>query len=158
MNDYNKLTYDELLQINDELRHIIADLKKDNKELTLTINELRTYQQNMEKFTSRVYAPNKSYKDLEEKLAKFEEEKKQQINEILNTTIIPLQNQVKDKNIQLDTAYSIDQNNKNRIKDLERVIEKQNVAIHMAVGYISSMLQFANEHPINVKKWLMGGM
>jgi hypothetical protein len=38
------------------------------------------------------------------------------------------------------------------------VIEKQNVVISMAAGYISSTPQFSNTHPIDVTKWLMGGM
>jgi len=32
------------------------------------------------------------------------------------------------------------------------------VVITLAAGYISSTPQFSNIHPINVKKWLIGGM
>jgi hypothetical protein len=142
MSDYNKLTYNELFQINDELRYTIANLKK----------QLEEY----EKCTARVYAPGKSYKELEQKIEKFEETKKKEIDELWNNTIVPLQNQVKDKNIQLDTAYNIDRSNKERIKELEGVITNQNTMIHMAAGYISSTPQFRNQHPMNVLKWLRG--
>lgn len=142
MSDYNKLTYDELFQINDELRYTIANLKK----------QLEEY----EKCTARVYAPGRSYMELEEKLDKFEEEKKKEIDELWNSTIVPLQNQVKDKNTQLDNAFKSDLNNFQRIKDLEDVISNQNTMIHMAAGYISSTPQFSNQHPMNVLKWLRG--
>jgi hypothetical protein len=145
MSDYNKLSYDELVQINEELRYKIADLKNFKKQ-----------QEAYNKCTARVYAPDKSYKDLEQKLDNFEKEKKKEIDELWNSTIIPLQNQVKDKNIQLDTAYNIDRSNKERIKELEGVISNQNTMIHMAAGYISSTPQFRNQHPMNVLKWLRG--
>lgn len=145
MSDYNKLSYDELVQINEELRYKIADLKNFKKQ-----------QEAYNKCTARVYAPDKSYKDLENKIEKFEETKKKEIDELWTNTIVPLQNQVKDKNIQLDTAYNIDRSNKERIKELEGVITNQNTIIHMAAGYISSTPQFRNQHPMNVLKWLRG--
>jgi hypothetical protein len=145
MSDYNKLSYDELVQINEELRYKIADLKNFKKQ-----------QEAYNKCTARVYAPDKSYKDLENKIEKFEETKKKEIDELWTNTIVPLQNQVKDKNIQLDTAYNIDRSNKERIKELEGVITNQNTMIYMAAGYISSTSQFRNQHPMNVLKWLRG--
>ena len=96
------------------------------------------------------------YIDLTKKLEQTEQEKNKEIDELWNNTIVPLQNQVKDKNIQLDTAYNIDRSNKERIKELEGVISNQNTMIHMAAGYISSTPQFRNQHPMNVLKWLRG--
>ena len=142
MSVYDNLNRDELIQ--------------KNKELRQTISELKLYQDELQKFTHRVYAPDKSYKDLEEKLANFENEKKKEIDQLWNDNIVPLQNQVKDKNIQLDTAYNIDRSNKERIKDLEKVIDNLNMTIQFAAGYISSTPQFKDQHPMNVLKWLRG--
>jgi chromosome segregation ATPase len=136
MSEFNKLTYDELIQINDELRYTIDNLKK----------QLAEY----EKCTARVYAPNKSYKELEEKLAILEEEKQNEINRLVDAMV-----QV-NKEIQSlgQTNYNLKSTNIN----LEQTIEQQNVVITLAAGYISSTPQFSNIHPINVKKWLIGGM
>jgi chromosome segregation ATPase len=158
MNDLNKLTYDELFQINDELRHIIANLKKEKEEF--------------EKCTARVYAPDKSYKDLEKKLdelttnnaslvgIKAHLENKlaalEHSNELLDDMITPLKDEIKDKKIQLESAYKASESQKDRIKELENVITNQNATIHMAAGYISSTPQFKNQHPMNVLKWLRG--
>jgi hypothetical protein len=144
MSGHNILTYDQLLAENMRLSAIIINLKKEKAEF--------------EKCTARVYSPNKSYKDLEEKLANSEEQRKKDIDELWTTRIIPLQKKTEEQDIKLNNAFKSDLNNLQRIKDLERVIEKQNVVINLAAGYISSTPQFSNEHPINVKKWLMGGM
>jgi hypothetical protein len=141
---YDNLSREELIAKNKELRQIIS--------------ELRIYQDNMEKFTHTVYAPGKSYKELEEKLAKAEEQRKKDIDELWTTRIIPLQKKTEEQDIKLNNTFKSDLNNFQRIKDLERVIEKQNVVIYMAAGYISSTPQFSNTHPIDVKKWLTGGM
>ena len=135
-NTNNKLTYDELIQINDELRYTIANLKKQQEEY--------------EQCTARVYAPGKSYKELEEKLEKLKQEKNQEIDRLINT--------MAQANKEIQKCQTDYYNLKSRNIDLERVIEKQNVVISMAAGYISSCEQFRNDHPINVKKWLMGGM
>ena len=144
MSGHNILTYDQLLAENMRLSAIIINLKKEKAEF--------------EKCTARVYSPNKSYKDLEEKLANSEEQRKKDIDELWTTRIIPLQKKTEEQDIKLNNAFKSDLNNFQRIKDLENVIEKQNVIINLAAGYISSTPQFSNEHPINVKKWLMGGM
>lgn len=133
---YDNLSREELIAKNKELRQIIS--------------ELRIYQDNMEKFTHRVYAPNKSYKELEEKLANFEEEKQKEINRLVD-----IMAQV---NKEVQSLQQINYNLKSTNIDLEQTIEKQNVIITLAAGYISSTPQFSNTHPINVKKWLMGGM
>jgi predicted nucleic acid-binding Zn-ribbon protein len=148
MRDSNKLTYDELVQINDELRYIIADLKKEKAEF--------------EKCTARVYAPDQSYKDFEkkvdqlteenlslvEKITILEEEKKTAINRLVdsmsqaNKELQELKN--KYYKLQEDDLYL-----KKRIKD-------QDAIIHLAAGYISSTPQFSKEHPMNVLSWLKG--
>jgi len=139
MSDYNKLSYDELVQINEELRYKIADLKNFKKQ-----------QEEYNKCTARVYAPGKSYKELEEKLEKLEQEKNKEIDRLIDT--------MAKANKEIQKCQTDYYNLKSRNIDLERVIEKQNVVISMAAGYISSTPQFSNDHPINVKKWLMGGM
>ncbi len=142
MSNYDNLSRDELIA--------------KNKELRQTISELRLYQDELTKFSHTINPPTQTYKSLEEKLANAETQRKKDIDELWTTRIIPLQNQVKDKNIQLDTAYNIDRSNKERIKELENVISNQNTMIHMAAGYISSTPQFRNRHPMNVLKWLRG--
>jgi chromosome segregation ATPase len=133
---YDNLSRDELIAKNKELRQIIS--------------ELRLYQDNMEKFTSRVYAPGKSYKELEEKLEKLEQEKNKEIDRLIDT--------MAKANKEIQKCQTDYYNLKSKNIDLERVIEKQNVVIFMAAGYISSTPQFSNDHPINIKKWLIGGM
>lgn len=61
-------------------------------------------------------------------------------------------------NKEVQSLQQINYNLKSTNIDLEQTIEKQNVIITLAAGYISSTPQFSNTHPINVKKWLMGGM
>jgi chromosome segregation ATPase len=128
--------YYELIQINVELRHTIDNLKK----------QLAEY----EKCTARIYAPNKSYKELEEKLAKFEEEKQNEINRLIDT--------MAQANKEIQSLSQTNYNLKSTNINLEQTIEQQNVVITLAAGYISSTPQFSNTHPIDVKKWLMGGM
>lgn len=133
---YDNLSRDELIAKNKQLRQIISDL--------------RYKQDEYEKCTHTVYAPGKSYKELEEKLEKLEQEKNQEIDRLINT--------MAQANKEIQSCKQNNYNLKSRNIDLERVIEKQNVVISMAAGYISSTPQFSNDHPINVKKWLMGGM
>jgi hypothetical protein len=142
MNDYNKLSYDELVKKNLELRQIITALRNQREEY--------------EKCTARINPPNKSYKELEQKLAETEEKKQKDIDELWETRITPLQNEVKDKKIQLESAYKANESQKDRIRELESIIANQNTIIHMAAGYISSTPQFRNQHPMNVLKWLRG--
>lgn len=122
------------------------ELIEENKKLRQTISELKM----MKNFTHRVYPPNKSYKELEEKLANFEKEKKQEIDRLIDT--------MAKANKEIQTCQQNNHNLKSKNIDLERVIEKQNVVITLAAGYISSCEQFRTQHPIQVKKWLMGGM
>jgi len=142
MNDYNKLSYDELVHKNLELKQIITTLRNQREEY--------------EKCTARINPPNKSYKDLEDKLASLENIHQDKIQELWDNHINPLQNEVKDRKIQLESAYKASESQKDRIKELESIIANQNTMIHMAAGYISSTPQFRNQHPMNVLKWLRG--
>ena len=144
MSNYDNLSRDELIA--------------KNKELRQTISELRLYQDELTKFSHTINPPTQTYKSLEEKLANAEEQRKKDIDELWTTRIIPLQKKIEEQDIKLNNAFKSDLNNFQRIKDLELVIEKQNMIINLAAGYISSCEQFKNDHPINVKKWLMGGM
>jgi len=137
-----QLTYDELVQKNLELRQIITTLRNQREEY--------------EKCTARINPPNKSYKDLEDKLASLENIHQDKIQELWDNHINPLQNEVKDRKIQLESAYKASESQKDRIKELESIIANQNTMIHMAAGYISSTPQFRNQHPMNVLKWLRG--
>ena len=128
--------YYELIQINDELRYTIDNLKK----------QLAEY----EKCIARVYAPGKSYKELEEKLANFEEEKQNEINRLIDT--------MAQANKEIQSLSQTNYNLKSTNINLEQTIEQQNVVITLAAGYISTSKRFSNTHPIDVKKWLTGGM
>jgi hypothetical protein len=136
MNDYDYLSRAELIEKIKELKQIISVKNKQQEEY--------------EKCTARVYAPNKSYKELEEKLQKLEQEKNQEIDRLVDT--------MAKANKEIQRCQQDYYNLKSRNIDLEGVIEKQNVIITLAAGYISSTSQFSNTHPIDVKKWLMGGM
>jgi len=146
MSDYNKLSYDELVQINEELRYKIADLKNFKKQ-----------QEEYEKCVARVNPPTKSYKELEEKLANFEEEKQKEIN-LLKAENYKISNMLSVSEQKLSDKLWNNMELKQRNTDLEKVIETQNMVINLAAGYISSCEQFRSLHPIEVKKWLMGGM
>ena len=90
------------------------------------------------------------YIDLTKKLEQVEQEKNKEIDRLIDT--------MAKANKEIQKCQTDYYNLKSRNIDLERVIEKQNVVISMAAGYISSCEQFRNDHPINIKKWLMGGM
>jgi predicted RNase H-like nuclease (RuvC/YqgF family) len=136
-NYYHNLSHDELIKKNKELRQIISDL--------------RSKQDEYEKCTHTVYAPGKSYKELEEKLEKLEkleQEKNQEIERLVNI--------VTQTNKEIQTYRQGNYNLKSTNINLEQTIEQQNVVITLAAGYISSTPQFSNAHPIDVKKWLIG--
>ena len=145
MSDYNKLTYNELFQINDELRYTIANLKK----------QLEEY----EKYTARVYAPGKSYKDfekkvdqltaenlslaktieyLENKLEESNTEKKKEIETLVQDSV-ELQKELKETK---DKYYKLQEDN----LYLKKTNKDQEAIIHLAAGYISSTPQFSKEH------------
>jgi hypothetical protein len=132
----DNISYNELVQINDQLTNTIANLKKQQEEY--------------EKCTHTVYAPGKSYKELEEKLTILEEEKK--------TVTDRLMASMSQMNKEIEGYKSDIYNLKSINIDLERLIQKQNVILDLAAGYISTSKRFSSTHPMDVKKWLMGGM
>jgi chromosome segregation ATPase len=150
----DNLSYNELVQINDQLTNTIANLKKQQEEY--------------EKCTHTVYAPGKSYKELEEKLWRLENTKNTEIDDLVEQIVNLKEEKQKEIDRLIDTMVQANKeiqscrqdnyNLKSRNIDLERVIEKQNVVISMAAGYISTSKRFSSTHPMDVKKWLMGGM
>jgi chromosome segregation ATPase len=140
MNDYNKLSYDELVHKNLELRQIITTLRNQREEY--------------EKCTARINPPNKSYKELEQKLAETEEKRQKDIDELWETRITPLQNEVKDKKIQLESAYKSSESQKDRIKALEMAVAALKSKIDYAIGYISATPYMRDKNPDEVKRWL----
>jgi len=140
MNDYNKLSYDELVHKNLELRQIITTLRNQREEY--------------EKCTARINPPNKSYKELEQKLAETEEKRQKDIDELWETRITPLQNEVKDKKIQLESAYKSSEYQKDRIEALEMTVAALKSKIDYAIGYISATPYMRDKHPDEVKRWL----
>lgn len=148
MSDYKdciRVTDEELLEMNNlDLRRIITNL----------YNQLD--EQN--KYTARVYAPNKSYKELEDKLALAENSKQTAIDDLYETQIIPLKNQVKEKDNLLDIANHKIQCKDSRIKQLEQIIKNLNIRIDFAVGYISATQPHTDKHPMEVKRWLFEGL
>jgi hypothetical protein len=159
----NILTYDQLLAENMRLSAIIINLKEEKEEYNKCTSTVYDPNRMMDQKTLieqkvkyAVSEKNREIQKLEKRLANFKEDTKKEIDQLWNDTIVPLQNQVKDKNIQLDTAYNIDRSNKERIKDLEKVIDNLNMTIQFAAGYISSTPQFKDHHPMNVLKWLRG--
>ena len=147
MSDQNKLTYDELFQINDELRHIIADLKKDNKELTLTINELRTYQQNMEKFTQKatVYDPNRmtDQKTLIEQKVKYAVLQKDKEIDALKAENFKISNMLSDSDQRLSDKIFNNMDLKQRNNELEEKIsileQEKNTGVDRLVDSMSQI-------------------
>jgi DNA repair exonuclease SbcCD ATPase subunit len=144
MSDDIKLTYDELLQKNLQLRQ--------------TITVLRNQQEEYEKCTSRINPPNKTYKDLENKLASLESIHQDKIQELWDNHINPLQNNLKDKDIQLEYSYKANESQKERIKDLLTTINGLDTVISFAVGYISASQPHTDKHPMQVKEWLFRGI
>lgn len=140
MIDYRLLTYDQLMQENFRLTQIIDDLKKEKEEF--------------DKCTARVNPPNKNYKELESKLAQAEQLRQKDIDELWETRITPLQNEVKDKKIQLESAYKSSESQKDRIKALEMAVAVLKSKIDYAIGYISATPYMRDKHPDEIKRWL----
>lgn len=140
MNDYNKLSYDELVQKNLELRQMITALRNQREEY--------------EKCAARINPPNKSYKELESKLAQAEQLRQKDIDELWETRITPLQNEVKDKKIQLESAYKSSEYQKDRIEALEMTVAALKSKIDYAIGYISATPYMRDKNPDEVKRWL----
>jgi chromosome segregation ATPase len=151
---YHNLSHDELIKKNKELRQIISDL--------------RSKQDEYEKCTHTVYAPGKSYKELEEKLWRLENTKNTEIDDLVEQIVNLKEEKQKEIDRLIDTMAQANKeiqscrqdnyNLKSRNIDLERLIQKQNVILDLAAGYISTSKRFSSTHPMDVKKWLMGGM
>ena len=164
--DYHLLTHDQLMRENERLLGVIAklevsnaDLVKRHIELENSLAELRKYHKDFEQFAATVYDPNKpTYKELEDKLALAENSKQTEIDELYETKIIPLQNQVKDRDIQLESKYKQEVRHTEQIRSLKNTIENLGMLINYAVGYISACEQFRDKHPNDVKNWLFEGL
>jgi predicted nucleic acid-binding Zn-ribbon protein len=111
-----------------------------NDKNILFIQELRTQYSTLDSYLSA----------LEEKLTILEEEKK--------TVTDRLMASMSQMNKEIEEYKADIYNLKSRNRELENIIKKQDTIIALAAGYISSTSQFSNDHPINVRKWLMGGM
>ena len=74
------------------------------------------------------------------------------------TKIAPLQNEIKDKKIQLESAYKQDIRNMEEIGHLKKIIDRLNTIVNYAAGYISACEQFRDKHPNDVKNWLFEGL
>lgn len=158
MSDY-KADYEKLLQEYQIMQRENQDLAKRHIELEDSLSELRKYYKEFDKFAATVYDPNKStYKELEDKLALAENSKKAEIDELYETKIAPLQNEVKDKKIQLESAYKQDIRNMEEIGHLKKIIDRLNTIVNYAAGYISACEQFRDKHPNDVKNWLFEGL
>lgn len=159
MRDSSILSYEQIVQINLSLQKENDLLKQENTQLKNSLDEIKKYYQSIDKFVTTVYDPNKpTYKELETKLALAENSKQAEIDELYETKIIPLQNQLKDRTIQLDSAYQKEVSHRQRIESLEKTIENLGMLINYAVGYISSCEQFRDKHPNEVKNWLFEGL
>lgn len=167
MSDYNdSLTVQELCEKYSLLDDYITKLEKENQnlvkrhiELENSLIELRKYHKEFEQFAATVYDPKKStYKELEAKVAQAEELRKKDIDELWETRITPLQNQVKDREIKMESMYKQQVSYTEEISHLKKVIENLGMLINYAVGYISACEQFRDKHPNDVKNWLFEGL
>lgn len=150
MNNIDKDKFSDVAKGDHYINLSREELIAKNKELRQIITDLRYKQDEYEKYTHTVYAPGKSYKELEEKLANLQAEKQKEIDRLIDT--------MAQANKEIQSCRQDNYNLKSRNIDLERVIQKQNVILDLAAGYISTSKRFSSTHPMDVKKWLMGGM
>ena len=137
----------------------VKELRIEYSHLDAYIHKLEQKIKHYEEGTFNVYSPNKStYKELEDKLALAENSKQAEIDELYETKIGPLQNEIKDKKIQLESAYKQDIRNMEEIGHLKNHIENLKMTINYAAGYISSCEQFRDKYPNYVKDWLFQGI
>ena len=136
----------------------VQELCKEYPYLDVYIHRLQEKIKHYEEGTSTVYSPNKpSYKELVEKLSKSDDLRKKDIDELWETRIVPLQNQVKEKDNLLDVANHKSQCQDSRIKQLQQIIKNLETRIDFAVGYISATQPHTDKHPMEVKRWLFEG-
>jgi predicted RNase H-like nuclease (RuvC/YqgF family) len=166
MSHYKELTRVDQLRIEHpnldnyilSLTDIIAKLEVNNIELTNKVISLEKEKAEFTSCTSRVYSPNKSYKELEDKLALAENSKQTAIDKLYETKIGPLQNKVKDQHIQLESVYKRETRLTEEISHLKKVIDRLDTIVNYAAGYISACEQFRDKHPNDVKNWLFEGL
>lgn len=155
MSDPSILSYEQVADINLVLQRENNLLKQENTQLKESLSELRAYHKQFEQFATTVYDPNKStYKELEEKVAKVNEQRQKDIDELWETRIDPLRFELEDTNKKLDLLKIENSNLSTRTKQLNEAIEDLEVLINYAVGYISSCEQFRDKNPNDVKNWL----
>lgn len=153
MRDSNILSYEQVVQINLTLQKENDLLKQQNIELRNSLTELKEYYQSLDKFAATVYDPKKAtYKELETKLALAENSKQTEIDELYETKIGPLQNQLKEKDDLLDIANHKNQYKDSRIKQLEEIIKDQQTIMNYAAGYISASEQFRDKHLASISQ------
>ena len=100
------------------------DLVKRHIELENSLIELRAYHKQFDKFATTVYDPNKStYKELEEKVAKANEQRQKDIDELWETRIDPLRFELEDTNKKLDLLKIENSNLSTRTKQLNETIK-----------------------------------
>lgn len=136
----------------------IIKLREEYPHLDLYIHNLEQQLKDYAQFSVRTNPPTKTYKQLEEQLALAENSKQTAIDDLLETKVIPLNQQIVDLKQQLNTSYDVNQSQKNRIKDLEIVRDNLNRMIDFAVGYISATQPHTDKHPMEVKQWLFKGL
>ena len=137
----------------------VKELRIEYSHLDAYIHKLEQKIKHYEEGTFNVYSPNKStYKELEDKLALAENSKQAEIDELYETKIAPLQNQVKDREIKMESMYKQQVSYMEEIGSLKNKIEKLGMLINYAVGYISSCEQFRDKYPNYVKDWLSQGI
>lgn len=136
----------------------IIKLREEYPHLDLYIHNLEQQLKDYAQFSVRTSPPTKTYKQLEEQLALAENSKQTAIDDLLETKVIPLNQQIVDLKQQLTTSYDVNQSQKNRIKDLEIVRDNLNRMIDFAVGYISATQPHTDKHPMEVKQWLFKGL
>ena len=133
MSDQNKLTYDELVQINDELR--------------MTIRELRTYQHDMEKCTQKatVYDPNRmtDQKTLIEAKIKYAVLQKDKEIDALKAENFKISNMLSDSDQRLSDKIFNNMDLKQRNNELEEKIsiieQEKNTAVDRLADSMSQL-------------------
>jgi len=142
MNDYD---------YNDKEILFLQELRKQYSVLDSYLSALENKIKHYEKGTATVYSPNQpTYTDLELKLKNFENNKQKDIDELLETKIIPLNKEVQELRADNYNLKSKNRNSDNHIMMLNRLID-------FAVGYISATQPHTDKHPMEVKKWLFKG-
>ena len=142
MNDYD---------YNDKEILFLQELRKQYSVLDSYLSALENKIKHYEKGTATVYSHNQpTYTDLELKVKNFETDKQKDIDELLETKIIPLNKEVQELRADNYNLKSKNRNSENHIMMLNRLID-------FAVGYISATQPHTDKHPMEVKKWLFEG-